>query len=504
MNLKVFNFWLLGVVASFLAYLPAVLAFFIKDDIALLNTAEFLPAVFQRSWPGGFYRPFAELFFALEYSLFQIKSVPYHIVSYVAHVLTSYVVRKLAYLIINDIPVRRNMAALIFLCHPVNTETVSWISGQMSLMGTLCSVLVLLRLWSSNFQPSWRETAVVALLFVIGCGFYENFILIAGIVVIFQFLSNKDEIQLKNRLRNPAFLMCITASSIYMLWRFHLLNLGTTYLQLVFSIETATINLIYYMYLLLGGTAVGGRIIRYEPDTLFEGDNLFHVLPPFLLANTIILLAAIILSLLNRSNILCGSQSNGFTRAFLLSAIWIALSLAPVFLIPERPRRLPYMAVPGFAFFMTATIQYLAHRARLNAPFVNTLVGVYLIIALWTLNVRNSDWSYVGSLEKSISNSVSVERCSMVLFDVPTLIGDALFFNSISTSYLLKKQYGREVDVHLQNLLFDETHPHIQNCTYRLVNGKIKLLDSDREVAGPLFTRGHNWMISPQRNSSSR
>jgi len=122
-----------------IAYLPAWLSFFVKDDIVLATSARIsLDTLLFHSWPGGFFRPAAELLFAVQHTLLGLSPLPYHLVSFSVHLATTFFIYRL----FGQLPPHRPnafIAAALFALHPLNTETVSWISGQMSLFSTLCT-----------------------------------------------------------------------------------------------------------------------------------------------------------------------------------------------------------------------------------------------------------------------------------------------------------------------------------------------------------------------------
>jgi len=250
-----------------ISYLPALSSFYVKDDIALLTSANFsIKNALWHSWPGGFFRPSSELLLSVQYSIFGLSPIPYHIVSLAAHIGTCFFVHRL----FNLLPKYRSssfLATAIFALHPLNTESVSWISGQI-----LCTR---------------KSPAASTLTCTIGLGFYENFLLVPVLWITISATYRP----LLNSLRPLSLLPIVMISGIYAYWRFSILGLGGGYYNVDLSIKTSAINGLYYLYLLMGGSAIGGRIIHYAPDTIHL--NFLTVFPPLLLANLAIFLAFI-------------------------------------------------------------------------------------------------------------------------------------------------------------------------------------------------------------------
>jgi hypothetical protein len=468
------RYWVGGLVAlCAIAYLPAWLAFFVKDDIALITSARLDPiAALSHSWPGGFFRPAAELFFAAQHSIFGLHPLPYHLVSFAAHLGTVY----FAYRLFNLLSPFRSIsfvAATLFALHPLNTETVSWISGQMSLFSSLCTLVTLYLLSTA------RRLAALIPVFILGLGFYENFLLA---LLLWGAICWFDD-RFRSAFR-PASLWSLGCCSVaYLYWRFETLDLGGGYYQATLSLKTGLVNIAYYLYLLAGGSAIGGRIIRYRPEEI--GSHFFDVFTPLLILNTLLLLACLYQLLQNRVQLNLNS---------LLPALWLALALLPAFLFPERPRRLSYLAVPGFALAMGQILCYLKEKTRPGPLVARTGIAIYVLFYASTLHLRNYDWNTTGALEHSIPQ-VAVADCRELIFDVPNLVGDALFFNSISTAtWMGLSAPGSNSTVYAPFELEHHQRQVSADCYYRYIDGFIRpVMETDPR---PTFSRGRNWVYT--------
>ena len=459
----------LGILAlAAVAYWPAGQAFFVKDDISLISGAhlDFTSALFH-SWPGGFFRPAAEWSYALQYRLFGLSSLPYHLVSFAAHLAAACCVYRLCLLWSE----RRIglIAATLFVLHPLNTESVSWISGQMSLISGLCGLTAL--------YLALRGGPVVGIVvaFVLGQGFYENFPIVllvwAGWHTCYVPLRHWDW-------RVPLALGLCTG--FYLYWRFGVLQLATGYYGLEASLGSVLTNGAYYLYLLAGGSAIGGRIVYYNPGQI--GANFFEVFPPLLIL-TVLLLAAYMWQ----------ARKNGErpSAGLGMPLLWILLSLLPLLVLGERPRRLAYLAVPGYSMAIGHILIYLHNNCRFRR-IIRTGVICFALVLVSTLYLRNRDWLAAGDLERSLSDVVA-DDCRTVAFDVPNLLGDALFFHSVSTAVWLAKT-GPQPQVyppHEWERIPARTIP----CYYRYTDGHVEPVKEP--PGGPTFVRGRNWARSP-------
>ena len=369
------------------------------------------PTQFSRDADKAMFRPMLLTSFALNYAWSGLDTWSWHMVNLGLHLTCTLLLWQILRRLERGAAVAM-VGALLFALHPLNTETVSWISGQMSLFSSLCTLVTLYLLSTA------RRLAALIPVFILGLGFYENFLLA---LLLWGAICWFDD-RFRSAFR-PASLWSLGCCSVaYLYWRFEALDLGGGYHQATLSLKTGLVNIAYYLYLLAGGSAIGGRIIRYRPEEI--GSHFFDVFTPLLILNTLLLLACLYQLLQNRVQPNLNS---------LLPALWLALALLPAVLLPERPRRLSYLAVPGFALAMGQILCYLKEKTRPGPLVARTGIAIYVLFYASTLHLRNYDWNTTGALERSIPQ-VAVADCRELIFDVPNLVGDALFFNSISTA----------------------------------------------------------------------
>jgi len=155
--------WLGGLILAALtvvAYLPVWHAGFIWDDDAYVTNS--LPL---RSWdglrqiwfvPGATeqYYPLTITTFWIEYHLWQLAPLGYHLDNVVLHALNS----LLLWIILRRLDAKGAwLAAAIFALHPVNVESVAWVTERKNtLSGFLygCSILAALKFWQIGWTAS--------------------------------------------------------------------------------------------------------------------------------------------------------------------------------------------------------------------------------------------------------------------------------------------------------------------------------------------------------------
>ena len=81
----------------------------------------------------NFYRPNQQLAFAVVYNFFKENTLPYHIVSLLVHIFNVYILFLFLCFFFSD--KAAFYSSLIFLIHPIQTESVSFISGLAGPLG---------------------------------------------------------------------------------------------------------------------------------------------------------------------------------------------------------------------------------------------------------------------------------------------------------------------------------------------------------------------------------
>ena len=123
---------------------------FIDDDMYLLNN----PYIRNFSWEGvsaiftSFYEfnyhPLTTLTWLVEYRLFGLSPMPYHVLNVLLHLTTTWVVYRLATRLSGK-ELTGIIVAALFAVHPLHVETVAWLSER---KGLLCGLFYFLSLLS--------------------------------------------------------------------------------------------------------------------------------------------------------------------------------------------------------------------------------------------------------------------------------------------------------------------------------------------------------------------
>ena len=478
------------VAATATAYAPALGGFFVKDDLAILTSAQIeVREVLARSWL-GFYRPASELLLGLEHRLFGLETMPYHVVSLLAH-LTAVALTWRIWDRLTD----RTTAALtaaLFALHPINTEAVSWISGQMSLMASLCALIAVAATLENQIRPSPALASVAVAGCAAGLVFYESTVTAPVLCTLIALFTAR---QTRRPVRWALFISLLAILVAYLVVRFVVLDLGSGYIRTAIGPIAPVLNLSYYIYIFLGGNATGARILFYAPEQAASVSGLLQIVPPFLLWNVVILPGAWLFWRWRRS---IGTKTENISPSWYrvwLPLLWTIIALGSVLFLPDRMRRVAYLASPAAAALL-ATLAMAATRPF--RPLTRQLVlGTGLALVALDLYGRNGDWYKAGALEQQVPSVVTGadpgNRCRSVAFDVPNLYGDALFFLSASTREWIRINTQRDVRV-LEPHELESLRGALPECCFRLDADGWRWLDPSMCGELPTYTQGHNWL----------
>ena len=179
-----------SLLVALIVFGPALNGQFVFDDLSLpiRGAQRYLPL---HNWLSGM-RPVLMLSYWMNQRLFGDAPLGYHFVNLLIHCANS----TLVFLIITRILglagwVRSRQTtfavcgAVAFLIHPIQTESVSYISGRSESLAALF-MLVGYFWFLQRFERglSWKDSAIVVILLAVGVGTKENAVSLAGLILL--------------------------------------------------------------------------------------------------------------------------------------------------------------------------------------------------------------------------------------------------------------------------------------------------------------------------------
>lgn len=179
-----------SLVIAFALYYPALDGYLVLDDLPLPLSANQTSHPFSDGLSGQ--RPFLMLSYRLNGWLLGASPTAYHTVNVLIHVINT----CLVFLVLRQLLRRAGWGgkrgrvaefggAFLFLVHPLQTESVSYIAGRSESLAALFVLLAyVVFLYDRRGGVSWKRALVIMLLFGIAVKTKENAVSLAGILLL--------------------------------------------------------------------------------------------------------------------------------------------------------------------------------------------------------------------------------------------------------------------------------------------------------------------------------
>jgi len=210
------------------AYANSLEGEFIWDDVGLVeNNADIksftgLPRIFSTNiWAGigensTAYRPLQMATYFIDYSLWRLNPWGYHLTNVLLHILAALALYWLITLLFKQ-RLLALFSALIFICHPVQTEAVAYISGRADLLAAIFIFLSFgfyLKLLGQAQRSSW---VLMVLTFILAILARENALILPLLLLLYH-LAFRRPVQIR---KLAPFLII---AGIYLLIRISLMS----------------------------------------------------------------------------------------------------------------------------------------------------------------------------------------------------------------------------------------------------------------------------------------
>ena len=395
-----------------LLHLPSVFNPFFIDDYIYLDTVHDLswsgiPEILTTAtmdedasgvwWtPVGllpFYRPLTVLTFALDYQIWGMNPVGYHLTNLLLHLLCTFLTWRLARRLFSS-PRMAFVAATLFAIHPIHTEAVIWISGRFDLTvcaAVLASVLCYLN-WREREEASRAWGAGCLACFVVGLGCKETALILPAALVAFEvLLRRRGETRRKTSSYVAGTAALTVISLLYLAGRFRLFGgLGT--LPPPYGVDLSSPSAVGVLlwnvsqYLL-------DFVFCIQIDAIYV--NAFWVEHGWLLIAATTSAIAVV--------ILCGYLA-GRSRLFWIGAAWATLFTAPALMAMPGERNI-YLASVGVALIGASVFAALIERFAGNVVWTRRLsrvaVAVVVVFAI-TTTVEHAIMGRVGAAANKV------------------------------------------------------------------------------------------------------
>ncbi len=399
---------LLGLIAL-LVFIPTHGNYFVADDFVWLKWAyrtslKEIPQLFTEA-QGFFYRPLTKTFFIITKPLFGLRPGGYHLVDYFLHFGCTFG----AYFLVLRLTKKKLvalLAGLFFLIHPINAESVLWISSTSALFASFFYITgVLAYVYWRTIRASWRHffylATIIAL--ILGLLSHERMITFPLVLLLYDFvfhhLKKKKEWASYLKIHLPFWFL----TAVYLWLR-----------NVVAQAHGLSGDYNYnFLYLPFNFT---GNLIGYLGELTFS----FHFLPFYDLAratlrtNKLIALGLLIIAAL----ILIGLWFIKKRRYWKTSKValfalgWLIIVLLPFLGLGNIAERHVYPAHLGFFILLALAIDWFYQKLKKRHLYLGISLALILVLAIFSfylieMEKAKSDWRQAGEVTNTILLALS-------------------------------------------------------------------------------------------------
>ncbi|MGD8344003.1 MAG: tetratricopeptide repeat protein [Desulfobacterales bacterium] len=371
----------------------------IVENVHIKRFSNFLSSFYNQDYfeiSGGeaSYRPVATLSYYLLYAIFDLNPFGYHLTSFGLHILNVVLVYLLSYFISGN-RTASFVAALLFACHPVQTEAVNGISYNEDLFAAFFFFLALLmytKLDTTALRQNFMTLALSLLFFMLGLLSKEMAITLPAIIVLYDVtvrIPVSEHVSLKRALeiiqkRKYYYSAYVGVSLIYLWLRFFALyNPEESETQIWGPLWD---RIVYLPVLFFDYIKLSLLPLKLNADYVFSYPAGFLNVAPILAL--IVVLGLIIFSFV----VIRHSAATAF------GIWWFFITLFPVYNIIEiyNPFAERYLYIPLFGFCLVISIFLDRFLSRIPFPKTGVLkAGVIIMVVVFysiiTIN-RHKDW----------------------------------------------------------------------------------------------------------------
>ena len=382
--------------AGLAVYSNSFKAPFHYDDRILISENDKLPGLklFLEKEIFTSNRPILLLTFALNYSLGGETPFGYHLINLIFHILTAFLI----YLILTEIFLRMHLdnclfpallASLVFLTHPLATESVTYISSRSSVMSGFFYLLALYFFIKACNKKKryfiYSAGSFISFLLSIGCKEIAITLPVAFLLFDYYFISGEGGERISVNFKLFHLPLIVTAFFIILLKFKFALSLS--------SPDMAQRDFLSHIF--SSGFAVIFYLIKFFLPTDLNLD------PDFPLIDSVIDLRFIISFLIMLALLVISKKNYPKAKLISFSILWFFLTLFPHLFIRLKDimaERWLYLALAGFGFFAAGLLASLKsgafsvkHGDRFYIPVAVVTVFVILFFSIETRS-RNEIW----------------------------------------------------------------------------------------------------------------
>lgn len=328
---------------------------------------------------------------AINYKAFGPNEVPIHIQSVIQHIIVTWLVFTVTAMLFNN--KTATLTAFLFAVHPINTETVSWISGRLYMFLAFFTLLTIILYLTYLNSKDKKHLIYTTTIYILGLVLFRRSVLLITpllLITIDQTFLNK-KFNLKSALKTwPIVLSSLGFVFIYLSQAFEtrVNDLGSFY-NISGQSSNTTLNFLENITFILTRTVYTTywaiKLVIFPKDlTIYhEGEIITQTTFYTMIAVTIIFLISMLVSLFKNRTIF------GLLVFFIFGFIYAYSPVQVSWFIAER-----YLYIPVIAFCILVAKLLIATEKWFEVKYLAFyILGPILFIYSIRTMVRNVDWS---------------------------------------------------------------------------------------------------------------
>lgn len=362
-----------------------------------------LKALFLPGGSGYYYRPllgltlyFDSVLWGMRESFMHLENIIFHAVNVI---ITYYIAVKIAHNYTLENRTLPLCAALIFAVHPINTESVNWISGRTDLIACIFILLAILMLLCALQRDNYLVGLMAAITFLLSCFAKEVAVCALPGLIFLVFCYDRRGDLLERLQKRWLYAVLPTASAVtYFLFRFYAFNRGDSGMKLASeTVKLPASNPIDAMRIVL-------KVLGFYTKKLFV---------PWPLNFAIVRISDLyvivgVLLIIGLIYILC--KRSIISALFLISICIVSPALLAAFgKMTWTPLAERYLYIPSATFCIAISLLlsiYFKRVAVASRIILLIFVAIIFISSAYTTVNRNITWqSTVALFKDALRNS---------------------------------------------------------------------------------------------------
>ncbi|MDD5449398.1 MAG: tetratricopeptide repeat protein [Candidatus Omnitrophica bacterium] len=371
------------IILGFAAYANSVGGRFVDDDDVLIRDNAFIKSrpglanIFKADIGTGagsrysFYRPIQMLTYALDYRIWKLNVVGYHLTGILLHVITALCVYWLTAILFGD-KMMSVLVALFFVVHPVHTVVVNYISTRAEILYLLFFLIAFIFYIKSLHADNITPYLVIISSYALALLSKENSLILPALLLLYHYTFKK-------KIGRRGFLPIVVLALIYIFLRMTVLKFlitGVVYKgTLIQRIPGFFVALATYVRLL------------FLPFSLHieYGKGLFNFADPRALSGLAVLICLIFLIFKMR-------KSN---KLVFFSMSWFLITLLPVSnlypLNAYMSENWLYLPSIGFFMMLAGFLSSLYKRGKFRILIIGVSTSLLIFYSYLTIR-QNQTW----------------------------------------------------------------------------------------------------------------